>query len=334
MGGVKGLNAFHFLHPAWLLALPVLWLLAVWLERRRKRSGAWSGLVDAHLLPLLRVGEDGQGRSPWPLVAGLWTLGVLALAGPAWQHEQTPAFRLPAAWMLVLDLSPSMDAADQPPDRVTRARYAVEDILSAARDARVGLIVFGHEAHTVAPLTTDVATIRALLQPLAPDIMPEPGDSLAPALDDAGKLLGAGTDRHAQVVVLTDGFADPAKTMLAAQRLHKQGTTVNVVGIGTAAGAPEPDGHGGFVRDAKGRSVLTRLQSDELKRVANAGGGRFVLLNQLPSLIATLHAGGSHSLSSGKAAARVEVQKWRNGGIWLLPPLLFLAALLARRGWL
>jgi Ca-activated chloride channel family protein len=332
--GVNGLSAFHFLHPGWLAALPMSWLLAAWLERRRKRSGAWSSVVDAHLLPLLRVGDEAPGRSPWPVVAGIWTLGALALAGPAWQHERTPAFRLPAAWMLVLDLSPSMAAADEPPDRVTRARYAIEDVLSAARDARIGLVVFGHEAHAVAPLTTDVATIRSLLQPLAPGIMPEPGDSLAPALDEAGKLLGAGAGRHAEVIVLTDGFTDPAQAMLAAQRLRKQGATVNIVGVGTAAGAPEPDGRGGFVRDSKGRSVLTRLQSDKLERVADAGGGRFVLLNGLPGLIAALHAESSHSLTSGKAAAGVEVQKWRNGGIWLLPPLLLLAALLARRGWL
>jgi hypothetical protein len=32
--------------------------------------------------------------------------------------------------------------------------------------------------------------------------------------------------------------------------------------------------------------------------------------------------------------ADVELNTWRNEGIWLLPPLLLLAALIARRGWL
>ncbi len=334
--GLDRLSDFHFLHPAWLLALPVLWLAALWLKARRGRDGGWSRVVDAQLLPLLRLSEgEGRRESPWLLVGLIWTLGVTALAGPTWEQERTQAFRAHAAWMLVLDLSPSMDAADLAPNRVTRARYAIEDVLSAAEDARVGLVVFGDEPHTVAPLTTDVATIRALLQPLAPEIMPAPGDALAPALASAGRLLKAGATRHPHVVVLTDGFADPAQAMLVAQRLRKQGAAVDVVGIGTAAGAPEPDGHGGFVHDAKGRSVLTRLQPDPLERVATAGGGRYVTLAELPRLVASLQAASARTLGGGSTpVASVKVAHWRNDGVWLLPPLLLLAALLARRGWL
>ncbi|WP_312632366.1 vWA domain-containing protein, partial [Mammaliicoccus sciuri] len=87
--------------------------------------------------------------------------------------------------VVVLDLSPSMAAADLQPDRVTRARYAIDDLLGAARDARVGLVAFSDEPYTVSPLTDDVATVRALSQPLAPGIMPSAGDQLAPALRQA-----------------------------------------------------------------------------------------------------------------------------------------------------
>ena len=75
---------------------------------------------------------------------------------------------------------------------------------------------------------------------------------------------------------------------MTAQRLHRQGIDVNVVGVGTASGAPAPDGNGGFVRDASGQVVLTRLDSDLLQRVATAGGGRFVPLSALPQLVGDL----------------------------------------------
>jgi Ca-activated chloride channel family protein len=324
----------HFLRPAWLLALPPLLLLALWLRRRRGRDGAWSALIEPQLLGQLRLGESRGGGSPWLLVALVWTLAVLALAGPTWQHERTPAYRAPAAWVLVLDLSPSMAATDVPPDRVTRARYAIEDLLSAAQDARVALVVFAGEPYTVTPLTTDVATIRSLLDPLSPSLMPESGDQLAPALDQAGRLLQAARGRHGQVIVLTDGFEDPAQAMQAAARLRSSGASVNMVGIGTAAGAPEPDGKGGFVHDQHGQVVLTRLDADMLRRVASAGAGQFVTLDALPALIRTLHADASRTLAADHAAPRLQVASWRNDGIWLLPPLLLLAALLARRGWL
>lgn len=326
------MSRFHFLYPDWLLALPPLIALAVWLARRRGRDGAWQRLLDGELLSLLRLSDSSAGGSPWLLIGLVWTLAVLALAGPTWQRQITPAYRAPAAWIVALEVSPSMDAADVPPSRMARARYAVDDLLSAAQDARVGLVAFAGEAYTVAPLTSDVTTIRNLAQPLAPSLMPEAGDRLAPGLEEALHLLQASPGRDRQVIVLTDGFTDPAQALVTAQQLHRQGIEVNVVGVGTGGGAPQPDGNGGFVRDASGQVVLTRLDSDLLQRVATAGGGRFVPLSALPQLIADLHAAGSRRISSG-VAAHVRLSSWLNDGVWLLPALLLLAALVARRGW-
>lgn len=327
------MSPFHFLHPYWLLALPPFVALAVWLARRRGRDGAWPRLLDGELLSLLRLSEGGAGRSPWLLVGLIWALAVLALAGPTWQRQITPAYRAPAAWIVALDVSPSMDAADAPPSRIARARFAIDDMLSAAHDARVGLIAFAGDAYTVAPLTSDVATVRNLVQPLAPSLMPESGDRLAPALEEAARLLLAAPGRNRQVIVLTDGFTDPAPALLTAERLHRRGITVNIVGVGSRSGAPEPDGNGGFVRGASGQVVLTRLDSDLLQRVATAGGGRFVPLTALPDLIAGLQGAGSREMSSGVAAPHVTLASWLNDGVWLLPPLLLLASLVARRGW-
>ena len=328
------LDHLHFLHPWRLLALPPLLGFAAWLAGRRTRDGAWPRVVDGELLSLLRLGEAGRTRSPWPLLAAGWTLAVLALAGPSWQRQESPAYRLPAAWVLALDLSPSMDAADVAPSRVARARFAIDDLLSAAHDARVGLVAFAGEAYTVAPLTNDVATIRNLSRALSPALMPERGHRLSPALTAAARLLAASRGRDRQVIVLTDGLRDPARALLTAEKLRREGMMVNVVGVGTRAGAPAPDGQGGFLRDAQGRVLMTRMQAGILQRVASAGGGHFVRLDQLPRLIADLHAEGLRSLGSAAAAGPVRLATWLDGGIWLLPPLLLCAALIARRGWI
>lgn len=327
------MGEFHFLNPYWLLALPPLVALAVWFARRRGRDGPWPQLLDGELLALLRLSEGGAGRSPWLLMGLVWTLAVLALAGPTWQRQITPAYRAPAAWIVALELSPSMDAADAPPSRIARARFGVNDLLTAAHDARVGLVAFAGDAYTVAPLTGDVATISNLARPLSPGLMPEAGDRLAPALDEAARLIRASRGENRQVIVFTDGFTDRAHALASAQRLRDQGIAVNIVGVGTAGGAPQPDGNGGFVRDAQHQVVLTRLDTGLLEQVAAAGGGRYVPLSGLPALIAQLHAAGSREMSSGVAAPHVNLSSWLNDGVWLLPPLLLLAALIARRGW-
>lgn len=330
---LTALRAFHFLHPAWLLALLPLWSLLAWFAWRRLRDGNWSQVIDADLLPAMRLEENRRGRTPLWIFAAVWTLATLALAGPAWHRESSPAFRAPDDWVVLLDLSPSMSASDVTPDRATRARYIVDDILGAAHDARVALIVFAGDAHAVTPLTSDVETVRALLKPLEPDIMPAPGDLLAPALDEARQLLKSVASRKARVIVLTDGFADPSQAFRSAAALRALGANIDVIGIGTTRGAPAPDDSGSFARDAQGQAILSRVPNDLLQRLAAAGAGRYASLPDARSLIATLREEHPNTLASERDE-KVTLETWRNEGVWLLPPLLLLAALIARRGWL
>jgi Ca-activated chloride channel homolog len=329
-------QSFHFLRPLWLLALPFLFALVFWLSRRHARSKDWSGVIDADLLPALQLQDvDSMGRSmrPWPWLTLAWTLAVLALAGPCWQQDRVRAYRAPAAWVLVLDLSPSMEASDLSPHRVTRARYAMEDILVAARDARVGLVVFSDEPYTVTPLTQDVATVRALLPSLAPDLMPSAGDHLAPALEQARQLLEASVAKEKRMVVMTDGFDDPAAALRLAATLKSQGVIISVVGAGTLAGAPLRDANGSFAQAQNGATQWVKLDVDQLQQLATSGGGRYVDIANLPSLIFDLQA-SSQKPRDAIAAQGIELAHWRDTGAYLLPALLLIVAILTRKRWL
>ena len=196
----------------------------------------------------------------------------------------------------------------------------------------MALVVFGDDAYTVTPLTRDAATVHALLSPLKPDILPTPGDSLAPALDQAGKLLRGSAVSHGQVVVLTDGFDDPAAAFSAARRLRQSGATLRVVAIGTQKGAPLPGGTGSFVRDAEGRTRLARVDLERLMQLAAIGGGRLTRLNELPILIKTLLT-ADNPRRGAQRQQNIQVSQWRDAGIWLLPIVFLCAAFLDRRGW-
>jgi len=339
------LARFHFERPLWLLAVPLLLVLAAWLARRSASGSSWSSVIDAPLLQALRLPEPPMPRaSPWPWLALAWTLAALALAGPTWQREPAAANSTPDGWVLVLDLSPSMLATDVAPNRVTRARYAIEDVLRAAQGARVGLLVFSAEPYTVTPLTDDVATVRGLTGPLAPGLMPSAGDKLGPALVMAQQLLERTSTRGGHVVVLTDGYADARDATAAAQSLRERSTTVDVLaigGAGTAAAAgsnppanPAPNttqsADDEATLPAEGLAPIEPVDRALLLQLARAGGGRVFGLDEMPALLAQLQ---TQVTRSATPLAEVEAVRWRDAGVWLLPPLLLLAALLARRGW-
>ncbi|MES2207906.1 MAG: VWA domain-containing protein [Pseudomonadota bacterium] len=343
MNTINGLlSNFHFLRPLWLLALPILWGFVVWLAKRHQGNTQWANIIDGTLLPELRLdnaSEKDNAQTPWRWLALAWSLTALALAGPCWERYPSQGYRDASAWVIVLDLSPSMNATDVSPNRTTRARYAINDILDAAQDARVGLIVFSQESHTVTPLTDDVATVRNMLSSLTPGIMPVEGDNLSPALEQAEKLLQQAGVAKGHIVVLSDGFSDPSSAFSTAERLRSQGTSIDVVGIGTENGAPLRKTDGGFVQDAQGKPILTHIDTDRLQRLTATGGGQYNELAQLPALIQHLQNQADRLPGTQQAATQgmegtATVDHWRDAGSWLLPPLLIVAAFLFRRGWL
>lgn len=338
MSAVTFFHAFHFLRPQWLLALPVLCLLVWWLARQHQQHIDGASFIDADLLPALRLDSADTGKPyrsfrPWPWLALAWSLAVLALAGPSWQQSDTPAYRAPGAWVVVLDLSPSMEASDLAPNRVTRARYAIDDLLGAARDARVAMVVFSDEAYTVTPLTQDVATVRALMPTLAPEMMPTPGDHLAPALAQAKKLLSVSGAKDRRIVVVTDGFDDPSAALQVAAELGKQGISVSVIGAATASGAPVRGPDQRFAADAQGNPKMARLDRPLLAQLAAAGNGRYMDVANVAQLAADWR-GSTPRPGQAQAAQGVTVAHWLDAGAYLLPMLLVLVALLARRRWL
>jgi Ca-activated chloride channel family protein len=74
----------------------------------------------------------------------------------------------------VLELTPEMLATD-PPNRLEQARRKLFDLLQARSDAQTAIVVYAGSAHTLVPLSDDLATSRNLLDALKPSLMPESG---------------------------------------------------------------------------------------------------------------------------------------------------------------
>ena len=317
----------HFLRPWWWLALVPLPVI-LWMLARSGGGAVFARLADAALLPHLIRGGRARKRIALALVTLAWSVAVATLSGPAWQKIAAPLYVNGAARVIALSLSDHMLAGDLKPDRMTRARYAVRDLLNAAGDARTALVAYAGAAFTVAPLTHDKQTVMNLLRVLQPDVMPVPGNDAASGIRRSVELLGQSHVEGGEIVLVTD-TADAA-AVAAARDAHAQGVRVDVLGIGTPQGAPVPRQGGGFANGAHG-PLMARRDDAALRAVANAGGGQYVILQADGGDVASLTA---PKTETGHASRGERAQLWRDGGVWLLPALVVFAALAFRRGWL
>lgn len=317
----------HFLRPWWWLALAPLPLM-LWLLARSGDRAALARLADATLLPHLIHGGGAHRHVALALFALAWLLAVAALAGPTWQKVAMPLYVNGAARVVALSLSDDMLAQDLKPDRMTRARFAVRDLLDAAGDARTALVAYAGAAFTVAPLTDDKQTVLNLLRALQPDVMPVPGNNAAAGIRRGVELLRQSQVKGGELVLVTD-TADGA-AVAEAKAAHAKGIRVDVLGLGTSEGAPVPQRGGGFANGAHG-PLMARRDDAALRAVAQAGGGRYAVLQADGAGATTL---ATPATGAGQASHGERAQLWRDGGVWLLPVLLVLAALAFRRGWL
>ena len=157
-------ETFHFLRPAWLLALVPVSLLAWAAARSATSTSAWRRVVDAHLLRHLLLTDSGPARR-WPIALGALAglAATNALAGPAWDRIPQPTFTTSEPTVVVLDLSPAMQSDDPAPSRLSRARLELHDLLERGKGGQVALVLYTDEPFVAAPLTDDARLLEAMV---------------------------------------------------------------------------------------------------------------------------------------------------------------------------
>jgi Ca-activated chloride channel family protein len=315
------LTDFHFLRPAWLLLLIPALLLVLWIWRRQSVELAWGRVMAPHLLDRLLVAGEGR-RARWRPLHGLtlfWLLGVVALAGPAWEREPAPFGEDRAPLVVLLKATPSMLAKDIQPARLERAVLKLRDLLERRPGALTALITYSGSAHLVMPLTRDARIIELFAAEISPDILPKEGDALAAAVTLANSRLEA-AGLPGSIVLFADAVA-PDQLDALRERHAEGGAPVQILAV--AAGpevVPPPDS-----------PPAPALDRAAMKAAAEAAGGALVALTADDADVQRLARLVEQRLSTGQDDEAG--QQWRDAGYYLLPLLALLALLGFRRGW-
>lgn len=323
----------HLLRPFWLVALPLpVWLL--WrLWHRQRQTGRWQRLLpEAFHAVLLTRGKLRNSKLPWVLLGSAWLLACLALLGPSWQQVEQPSLSRADPLVILLETTPAMLAADVRPNRLEQAKRKILDLLQTRHDAQTAVVVFAGSAHTLVPLSNDMATTKNLLDALRPDLMPELGHRADLAVAQGIDLLQQGANARGRLLLIGSSLDEPERGEIE-QMLERSDQSLLLLGIGTEQGAPIPREDGSFVKDDRGAIVIPRLDDNAMRRFASRIGGRYqqarVDDTDLRNL-GLLERNGE--LLSQEDTTRLD--RWQDQGYWLLLPLLLLAACAGRRGWL
>lgn len=213
---------------------------------------------------------------------------VIALARPKWGLKQVEAKSLSSDIVVAIDVSKSMLAQDLKPDRITRAKIIFKDLSEKLKGQRIGLIAFAGQAYWQCPLTSDVKAFEMFLSMLDTDTVPFYGTNISAPIDLACESLKKVPSNAKALVIITDGESFDGDLKESLNLAKESQTKIFCVGIGTEKGEPIPTYENGqfkeYLKDEKGKTVVTKLDSSTLQQIALETGGKYYNMNQNPSL--------------------------------------------------
>jgi Ca-activated chloride channel family protein len=285
-----------FAEPIWLFAGVAVIAVLLGLYRRfdLRQRAALAEFASHHLLAKLTASfSPGRRRLKRALFVVAIAFTFVALARPQLGYHWEEQKRRGIDILFAIDTSKSMLTQDVNPDRLTRAKLAITDLVNKLDGDRVGLIAFAGDAFLQAPLTLDYNAFEESLDAVDIGIVPRGGTDIATAIQEAEVALGPETKNRKILVIVTDGEDLEAKGIDAARAAAKDGLTIYTVGVGTATGGliPIPGANGGtdFLKDASGQFVKSHLDESTLKQIAQVTGGLYEPLGQQGQGLQTLY---------------------------------------------
>ena len=266
-----------FATPLALLLLP-LGLLARFLPKARPQLSVALYTPPTIAGWLVEHGGNARAKRIGIVLAGLlWSLVVIAVAGPRTPNESVALPVSGRDMVIALDLSGSMRDVDfeldgRPVSRLDAVKNVAGEIVESRGGDRIGLVVFADRPYFAAPLTFDNAALAQAIYRVTIGIS---GDSTAIA-DGVGlalRRLERSQARSRAVILLSDG-ADNASTVVPAEvgdLARRLGVKIYSVAIGPHDMASNPDDN-----DA--------VDTETLGAIAAASGGKLFRVKTLADL--------------------------------------------------
>lgn len=268
---------FRFANPEYLYILiaPFV-LLIIYVTMCLRSRQNWKRFGDTRLL---RTQTALYSRIRPHLKFALTELAIvvacLMLARPQTSMITQTESREGIEVVFMMDVSNSMLAEDISPNRLECAKLLVTSLISNMRDDQVALGIFAGEAYPQMPITGDYAGAKLFLDNITTGMVTLQGTNLQSAIDLARVSFTERKGVGRAIVIITDGETHEGNASESARAARKEGKLVYVLGVGSREGGRIPMSDG-FLTDESGAIVQTKVDEDSCRKVAEAGGGVYI----------------------------------------------------------
>lgn len=272
----------RFANPEYLyllLLLPVIALLFFYSIYRRNKDIRSYG--DPQLLKAL-IPSYASLRNHLTFWLSLTAvmLMVFVLARPQFGAKKETVTTRGVEVVVALDISNSMLADDITPNRLEKAKRLISRIINKSSENKVALIVFAGDAFVQLPITNDFISAKMFLESITPRLIERQGTDIASAINLATKSFTPNEKVGKAIVIITDGENHEGGAEEAARLAAEKGMNVFVLGIGTEKGGRIPlSGKNDFLRDSDGYVVVTKLNEEMARSIAEAGKGVYITVD-------------------------------------------------------
>ncbi len=270
---------FRFEDPIylWLLVLiPVLALIRFISYRNQKKRLRKFG-EPALLKELMPDVSRFRPSVKFWILQGALALLVLMLARPQMGTKISQEKRVGIETIICMDISNSMLAEDIVPSRLDRSKMMIENLVDHFSNDKIGLIVFAGDAFVQLPITSDYVSAKMFLSSIDPSMIATQGTDIGRAIDMATHSFTPEEGIGRAIIVITDGENHEGGAVEAASAAKDAGMRVYVLGVGSSKGSPIPiPGTDDYMKDNTGNTVMSALNEQMCKELAQAGGGAYI----------------------------------------------------------
>jgi Ca-activated chloride channel family protein len=177
-----------------------------------------------------------------------------------------------------------MLAEDIAPNRLEKAKQIISKIVDKLGSDRIGIIIYAGNAYPLLPITTDHGASKMFLQNANPDLVSSQGTAINDAIIMASSYYDNDEQTNRFLFIISDGEDHQEDASSAITQATKDGIKTYTIGVGTEKGGPIPVKNKGILqgykKDSKGETVVTRLNEDVLRDIADNGNGKYMLGNK------------------------------------------------------